>query len=202
MLSVVRSELTAFHVILLSIGVLFVRIRGRRCRIRRRRRYTLRIGRVKRRIKRFRRKLRIRIKRKWCRIKRTRRRWRIRVKRRWCRLYKRGRTWRYKYRGRVRTIRRVKITIRIRRRRIRVRRRRGLWFCRVKKSWKRIKRRTFGSYRYKGRRRIVRIRKGRRIRVGRKMYRIKKRIIRRRRKYIQNLVEALCLCIMVVIMRG
>ena len=151
----------------------------------------MRIGRARRRIKRFRKKLRIRIGRRWCRIKRTRRRWRIRYRKRWCRLYKKRRTWRFKYRKKLRRIKRLRITIRIKRRRYRVRRRRGRWFCKVKKTWRGIKRKTFGSFRYKGRRRVVRIIKGRRIKIGRKSYRIKRRrVIRRRSKNFKGLLSA------------
>ena len=171
-----------FKPCLFSSGVLVFRFRGKKCRVRRRRKYTIKLRGVRARIARFRKRLRMRIGRKWCRIKRKARRWRVRIRRRWCRLKKRGRRWFYKKRLRWKRLRRVRVTIRIKRKRCRVRRRRGRWLLKYKRKWRKIKRKTLGFFRFKGRRKFVRLIGRKKIVYKRRRYRIKTKIIRRRRR--------------------
>lgn len=163
-------------------GILVFPFRGRRRRIRTTRKYTIRVKGVRARIARFRKRIRMLVGRKWCRLKRKARRWKVRIRRRWCRLKKRGRRWFYKRRRRWKPLRRVRVTIRIKRRRCRVRRRRGRWFLSYKKKWRKIKRRTLGYFRFKGRKRFVRLIGRRKIAYKRRRYRIRTKMIRRRRR--------------------
>lgn len=163
-------------------GILVFKFRGRRCRVRKGRKYTIKLKGIRARIRRFRKRLRMRIGRTWCRIKRKAGRWRARIRRRWCRLKKRGRRWFYKRRRRWKRLRRVRVTIRIKRKRCRVRRRRGKWLLKYRNKWRKIKRKTLGYFRFKGRRKFVTLIGRRRMVYKRKTYRMKTKTIRRRRR--------------------
>lgn len=138
-----------------------IRYRGRRCVIRRRRKYIFVIRGKRKIIRRFRQRVRIRLLGRYRRIKRRRGRWRVRINRRWCRLRRRRKRWYFKRRRRWNRINRIRLTCRIGRRRVRVRYRRRRWLFRIKNVWRRIKRRTVRFIKYRGRVRLVRrVRRG------------------------------------------
>ena len=170
-----------------------IRYRRRTCVIKRRRKYTIRIGKKKRIIPRFLRGVRIRLLGRRRKIKRFRRKWRVRIKRRWCRLKKRGRNWYLRRRGRLIKIKkRIRLTCRIKGKTRRVKYKRGRWSVRVGRYFRGIKRRVTRYFRYGKRRILVRRskrRKGYRV-IGRKgklgklrRYKIKIYRARRRREY-------------------
>lgn len=164
-----------------------IKYRGRRCTIRRRRKYTAIIGGKKKVIRKFKRRVRIWLMRRYRRIKRKRGRWCIRIKRRWRKLRKRGKRFYFRYGGRLKRIKRIRLSCVIGRRRRRVRYRRGKWAIKRKgKGWRGIKRRVVRYFRYGRKLKIVRkTRRGYRVRRRNGKYgkvrRYKTKLIYRRR---------------------
>ena len=116
----------------------YVKLGGRRRRVRRYRIWTTKVKGKVFRIRRMRRRLYVRFKRKYRRVKRKRKTWKIRVRRRWCRLRRRGRSWRYRYGKRWRPLGRLNLRLRIGRRYKKIKRVRKRWLLFTGKRWRPI----------------------------------------------------------------
>ena len=114
----------------------YVKLGGRKRRVRRYRIWTFKVGGKVFRIHRMRRRLYARFKRKYVRVKRKRKTWKIRVRNRWCRLRRRGRSWRYRYRKSWRRLGRFRLRLRIGRRYKKIKRVRKRWRLFAKKRWR------------------------------------------------------------------